>query len=71
LEAKQNGQNIELLKKSVREKYEVESSAYFSTSRIWDDGIIDPVDTRKVLAVGLSASLNKIFDNPVNGIFRM
>jgi 3-methylcrotonyl-CoA carboxylase beta subunit len=52
-------------------KYEIESSAYFSTARIWDDGIIDPADTRKVLALGISASLNKKWDSPSYGVFRM
>lgn len=42
----------------ILEKYEEEGSAYYSTARIWDDGIIDPVDTRKVLALGISAALN-------------
>jgi acetyl-CoA carboxylase carboxyltransferase component len=40
------------------EKYDTEGSAYYSTARLWDDGIIDPVDTRRVLALGLSAALN-------------
>ncbi|HEX4923470.1 MAG TPA: carboxyl transferase domain-containing protein, partial [Bdellovibrionales bacterium] len=52
-------------------KYETESSAYFSTARLWDDGIIDPADTRKVLALGISASLNKKWDPPAYGVFRM
>ena len=53
------------------EKYELESSAYFSTARIWDDGIIDPADTRRVLALGISASLNRPWAEVSNGIFRM
>lgn len=53
------------------EKYEHESSAYFSTARLWDDGIIDPVDTRKVLAMGISAALNAPFEDQKFGIFRM
>jgi acetyl-CoA carboxylase carboxyltransferase component len=59
------------LKKKIKEQYEAESSAYFSTSRIWDDGIIDPADTRVVLAIGISMSLNKQFDEPKHGIYRM
>lgn len=58
-------------KKPILDKYEVESSAYYSSARIWDDGIIDPVDTRKVLALGISASLNKKWDEPLRGVFRM
>lgn len=52
-------------------KYENESNAYFSSARIWDDGIIDPIDTRKVLAMGISASLNAPFQEQKFGIFRM
>jgi acetyl-CoA carboxylase carboxyltransferase component len=42
----------------IREKYEREGNPYYSTARLWDDGIIDPLDTRMVLALGISASLN-------------
>ncbi len=52
-------------------KYDDESSAYYSTARLWDDGIIDPVDTRRVLALGLSASLNKPWPVKEQGVFRM
>lgn len=52
-------------------KYEQESSAYFSTARIWDDGIIDPKDTRRILALGISASLNKDWGPKQQGVFRM
>lgn len=58
-------------KQPTIEKYEKESSAYFSTARIWDDGIIDPKDTRKVLALGISASLNKDWGPKLQGVFRM
>ena len=53
------------------EKYERESSAYFSTARIWDDGIIDPIDTRKVLAMGLAAAYNAPITETKYGVFRM
>lgn len=59
------------LKQSILDKYEKEGSAYFSTSRLWDDGIIDPADTRKILAMGIAASLNKEFGEPDFGVFRM
>jgi 3-methylcrotonyl-CoA carboxylase beta subunit len=59
------------IKQEILSKYEVESSAYYSTSRIWDDGIIDPLDTRKYLALGISASLNRPFGEPNFGVFRM
>lgn len=58
-------------KKPILDKYAEESSAYFSTSRIWDDGIIDPKDTRRVLALGIAASLNKKWSTPKQGVFRM
>jgi 3-methylcrotonyl-CoA carboxylase beta subunit len=58
-------------KKPTLEKYDKESSSYYSTARIWDDGIIDPVDTRKVLALGISASLYKPWGEISQGVFRM
>ncbi len=53
------------------EKYEKESSAYFSSARLWDDGIIDPADTRKILVLGLSAARNAPLKPQAYGIFRM
>lgn len=58
-------------KKPILDKYEVESSAYFSTARIWDDGIIDPVDTRRVIALGIASSLNRDWGSKSQGVFRM
>jgi 3-methylcrotonyl-CoA carboxylase beta subunit len=58
-------------KRPTLEKYDFESSAYFSTARIWDDGIIDPKDTRRVLALGIAASLNKDWGPKQQGVFRM
>ena len=58
-------------KKPTLDKYDLESSAYFSTARIWDDGIIDPKDTRRVLALGIAASLNKDWGPKQQGVFRM
>ncbi len=58
-------------KKPILDKYAVESSAYYSSARLWDDGIIDPVDTRQVLALGLKASLNKQWPAPRQGVYRM
>ncbi len=55
----------------IREKYEREGSPYYSTARLWDDGVIDPADTRRVLALGLSASLNAPIPETTFGIFRM
>ncbi len=62
---------IEKLKQNILNKYDEEGSAYYSTARLWDDGIIDPVDTRKIIAMGIAASLNKKYPEPKYGIFRM
>jgi acetyl-CoA carboxylase carboxyltransferase component len=62
---------IEEIKKPIREKYQTESSPYYSSSRLWDDGIIDPLDLRKVLAISLNATLNRIFPEPRSGVYRM
>jgi acetyl-CoA carboxylase carboxyltransferase component len=55
----------------IRAKYEHEGSPYYSTARLWDDGIIDPLDTRRVLALGISAALNAPIRETKFGIFRM
>ena len=55
----------------IRAKYEHEGSPYYSTARLWDDGIIDPLDTRRVLALGISAALNAPIPETKFGIFRM
>lgn len=61
----------EKFKAPTLSKYEKESSAYYSTARLWDDGIIDPVDTRRVLALGISASCNREWGERRQGVFRM
>ncbi len=55
----------------IREKYEREGSPYYSTARLWDDGIIDPLDTRRVLALGIAAALNAPIPATTFGVFRM
>ncbi len=55
----------------IRGKYEAEGNPYYSTARLWDDGIIDPLDTRRVLALGISAALNAPIPESKFGIFRM
>jgi acetyl-CoA carboxylase carboxyltransferase component len=55
----------------IRAKYEAEGNPYYSTARLWDDGIIDPLDTRRVLALGISAALNAPIPESTFGIFRM
>ena len=59
------------IREPVLKKYEEESSAYYSTARLWDDGIIDPLDTRTVLALGISMSLNAPIPDHKFGVFRM
>jgi 3-methylcrotonyl-CoA carboxylase beta subunit len=55
----------------IRAKYEREGSPYYSTARLWDDGVIDPLDTRRVLALGVAASLNAHISETTFGVFRM
>ena len=55
----------------IRATYEAEGNPYFSTARLWDDGIIDPLDTRRVLALGLAAAANAPVPETTFGIFRM
>jgi len=57
--------------KPTLDKYAEEGNAYYSTARIWDDGIIDPADTRMVLALGISAAMNAASAETRFGVFRM
>jgi acetyl-CoA carboxylase carboxyltransferase component len=61
----------ERIKAPILAKYEEEGSAYYSTARLWDDGIIAPADTRSVLALGIAAALNAPIPEPRFGVFRM
>jgi 3-methylcrotonyl-CoA carboxylase beta subunit len=61
----------ESFKAPIRQQYEVQGHPYYATARLWDDGIIDPADTRRVLALGLSASLNAPIPDTKFGVFRM
>jgi 3-methylcrotonyl-CoA carboxylase beta subunit len=61
----------EEFKKPTLEKYEEEGNPYHSTARLWDDGVIDPIDTRMVLALGLSAAANAPAVETRYGVFRM
>ena len=58
-------------KAPIRESYEAEGNPYFSTARMWDDGIIAPSDTRRVLGLALSAALNAPIEKTTFGLFRM
>jgi len=61
----------ESFKAPIRQQYEVQGHPYYATARLWDDGVIDPADTRRVLALGLSASLNAPIPDTKFGLFRM
>ena len=58
-------------KQPVLDQFAQQSHPYYASARLWDDGIIDPADTRRVLALGLSASLNAPIGEPQFGVFRM
>jgi 3-methylcrotonyl-CoA carboxylase beta subunit len=55
----------------IRQRYEEEGNAYYSTARLWDDGIIDPLDTRTILGLALSVCANAPLDDVAYGVFRM
>jgi len=61
----------EEIRRPILEKYEREGSPYYSTARLWDDGILDPVQTRTALALGISAAYNAPIPPPKFGVFRM
>ncbi|WP_460830098.1 carboxyl transferase domain-containing protein [Nocardioides hungaricus] len=61
----------EEFKAPIREQYETQGSPYYATARLWDDGIIDPADTRRVLGLGLAAAANAPVPAPSYGVFRM
>ncbi len=64
-------QEQEQFKAPTIARYEEEGSPYYSTARLWDDGVIDPLDTRRVLALGIAASLNARIPDSKWGVFRM
>jgi len=59
------------IRQPILDKYEHEGSPYYSTARLWDDGILDPIDTRRVLALALSAAYNAPVPPAKFGVFRM
>jgi 3-methylcrotonyl-CoA carboxylase beta subunit len=61
----------EAFKAPIRDQYETQGHPYYASARLWDDGIIDPADTRTVLGLGLSAALNAPVEPTRFGIFRM
>jgi len=68
---KMNKSEQEEFKKPILKKYEEESSAYYSTARLWDDGILEPLQTRTALGLGISMALNSPIPEHKFGVFRM
>ncbi|HZQ61818.1 MAG TPA: carboxyl transferase domain-containing protein [Casimicrobiaceae bacterium] len=66
-----SAQDEEAFKQPIRDQYEREGHPYFASARLWDDGIIDPADTRDVLGLAISASLNAPIEPTRFGVFRM
>jgi 3-methylcrotonyl-CoA carboxylase beta subunit len=66
-----NGESEDSFKDRIRAQYEHQGHPYYSTARIWDDGVIDPLDTRTVLGLALSAAANAPLETPHFGVFRM
>lgn len=64
-------EEIAAIREPVLEDYKREQSAYYATSELWDDGILDPVDTRNALGICLSAALNAPIEDPHYGVFRL
>jgi 3-methylcrotonyl-CoA carboxylase beta subunit len=61
----------EAFRAPIRAQYEAQGHPYYASARLWDDGIIDPADTRRLLALAISASLNTPVEKTEFGIFRM
>jgi 3-methylcrotonyl-CoA carboxylase beta subunit len=61
----------EAFKAPIRAQYETQGHPYFASARLWDDGIVDPADTRRVLGLSLSAALNTPAKETQFGVFRM
>ncbi|MFQ6690431.1 methylcrotonoyl-CoA carboxylase, partial [Bordetella pertussis] len=69
--AQWSGAEEDAFKQPIREQYEREGHPYYATARLWDDGIIAPADTRRVLGLALSAALNAPIEDTRFGVFRM
>jgi len=68
---KLNQEEVDEIKRPIIEKYEAESSPYYSTARLWDDGIVGMTETREAIALGIAASLNQPIPDRQFGVFRM
>jgi 3-methylcrotonyl-CoA carboxylase beta subunit len=58
-------------KQPIREQYETQGNPYYATARLWDDGILDPAQTRRALALGLTVAMNRPIEPTNFGVFRM
>ncbi len=61
---------IAAIREPILEEYTPSSSAYYSTSELWDDGLLDPLDTRNALGIAISCALNTPIGEPGYGVFR-
>jgi 3-methylcrotonyl-CoA carboxylase beta subunit len=61
----------EAFKSPIREQYETQGHPYYATARLWDDGVLDPAQTRRALGLGISAALNAPIQSTKFGVFRM
>ncbi len=66
-----SAQDEQAFRDPIRDQYESQGNPYYATARLWDDGVIDPADTRTVLALALSACANAPIAPPRYGVFRM
>jgi len=66
-----SGEEEENFKKPLREQYERQGHPYYASARLWDDGVVDPADTRRLLGLAISASLNAPIEDTKFGVFRM
>lgn len=66
-----NPKQIASFKKTIHDAYDDQASAYYSTSRLWDDGIIKAADMRRVIGLGLTASFNAKIEESKTGVYRM
>jgi 3-methylcrotonyl-CoA carboxylase beta subunit len=61
----------ESFKAPIRDQYETQGHPYYATARLWDDGVLDPAQTRRALGLGISAALNAPIEKTTFGVFRM
>jgi 3-methylcrotonyl-CoA carboxylase beta subunit len=69
--AERSPEQDEAFRAPIRAQYERQGHPYYATARLWDDGIIDPADTRRVVGLALSAALNAPIEPTKFGVFRM